>query len=283
MHPILFELPGGFPIRSFGVMLAAGFLLGSWIFNRLIARYGDDPEADVARYGAIPMWVLIGVVVGARMLYVIVEIAKGSAVGDQYLDAPWTVFAVWEGGLVMYGGFFGGAIGGAWCAAKHGLNVRHAMDIGMVAAFFGQAVGRVGCLLVGDDYGARVPEGSRDLPFPITLRVPDPLPEHSLFGPENAGQVLWATQPWMSAKALIVAAAALFVLRRRRYAGQVTLVAALVYSVLRFGVEMFRGDEVRGVWFDGAISTSQLISVVVVLASASLLWRFRARTETIRT
>ena len=76
MHPILFELPGGFPLRSFGVMLAAGFLLASWILSRLVARSSDAPEEDVARYGAIPVWVLVGIIVGARLMYVVVEVAN---------------------------------------------------------------------------------------------------------------------------------------------------------------------------------------------------------------
>ena len=88
MHPILFELPGGFPIRSFGVLLAAGFLLGSWIFSRLVARYSRDPERDVALYGALPVWILVGIVLGARAVYVIVEISKGSQGGQEYLNHP---------------------------------------------------------------------------------------------------------------------------------------------------------------------------------------------------
>jgi phosphatidylglycerol:prolipoprotein diacylglycerol transferase len=166
-----------------------------------------------------------------------------------------------------------------WCARRHRLDVLHAADLGVVAGFFGQAVGRVGCLLVGDDYGARVPERWRDLPFPITLRVPDPLPPHSLFDPADAGQVLWATQPLMTIKALIVALVALWVLKHRRYRGQVALVALLVYSVLRFAVEYLRGDTLRGVWFRGQLSTSQLIAILAAAAALALLARNRSRRE----
>lgn len=280
MHPILFEIPGiGFPIRSFGVMLALGFLLGSHLLIRLVARHSSDPARDAERYGAIPMWVLIGVVAGARLLYVIVEVARGSDTGRQYLSNPLTMLAVWEGGLVMYGGFFGALVGGMWCARKHGLRALHAADLGLAAGFFGQAVGRVGCLLVGDDYGAPVPARWQFLPFPLTLRVPDPLPPHSLFGDENAGRLLWATQPMMSIKALIVACVCLWMLKRRRYEGQVALTGLLLYSVLRFVVEFFRGDTLRGVWFGGTISTSQLISLVAGTLALALLIKFRHRRD----
>jgi hypothetical protein len=51
MHPNLFEIPGlHFTVHTFGLMLAIGFLVGSWLLGRLAARYGDDPEKDPARY-----------------------------------------------------------------------------------------------------------------------------------------------------------------------------------------------------------------------------------------
>ena len=280
MHPILFKIPGlGFPIRSFGVMLAIGFLVGSWILGRLAARYGDDPEGDPARYSRITVWVLAGVVVGARLMYVVVEICRGSGVGKEFLSDPLKLFAVWEGGLVMYGGMFGAIVGGMWCAKREKVRPIHALDLGMVAGFVGQAIGRVGCLLVGDDYGKVVPERYAHLPFPITLHVPSPLPEGSLFGLENEGKVLWATQPWMSVKALIVAFVGWQILKRRRYTGQVGLWGILLYAILRSLVEAFRGDEVRGVWFGGAVSTSQIVSVACGAVAVVLLFRNRARSD----
>jgi len=280
MHPILFKIPGlGFPIRSFGVMLAVGFLTGSWILGKLAERFGDDPKNDPVRYSRITVWVLAGVVLGARLMYVIVEICRGSGVGREFLASPFKMLAVWEGGLVMYGGMFGAIAGGMWCARREKVRPVHALDLGMVAGFVGQAIGRVGCLLVGDDYGKVVPEAFANLPFPITLRVPSPLPEGSLFGFENEGKLLWATEPWMSAKALIVAFVAWRILKHRRYPGQVALWAMLVYAILRSLIEAFRGDDVRGVWFGGALSTSQIVSIAAGLFAAVLLVRNRGRDE----
>jgi phosphatidylglycerol---prolipoprotein diacylglyceryl transferase len=280
MLPILFKIPGlEFPIRSFGVMLATGFLVASWLLGKLAERYGDDPKGDPVRFSRITVWVLVGIVIGARLMYVVVEIARGSGVGQEFVSNPLKIFAVWEGGLVMYGGLFGAIIGGTWCAHRERLRVLHVFDLGIVPGFIGVAIGRIGCLLVGDDYGRVVPDRFQHLPFPITLRVPDPLPEASLFGIENAGKLLWATQPWMSIKDLIVAFVAWQVLKRRRYAGQVALWGLLVYAVLRSVVEAFRGDEVRGVWFGGAVSTSQLVSAVMGFVVVVLLVRNRGRRD----
>lgn len=280
MHPILFTVPGvDFPIRSFGLMVALGFLLGTWILGKLVQRDSANPAKDLERYGALPVWVLIGVVLGARLLYVTVEISRGSPTGHEYLDHPWKLIAIWEGGLVMYGGMLGGMLGGLLGARRHKIPLWNALDLGLAAAFFGQALGRVGCLLVGDDYGAPVPEKWRHLPFPLTLRVPDPLPLHSLFGEENAGQILWATQPMMSIKAILVGLLGLWMIRRRRYAGEAALVMVLAYALLRSLVEEFRGDEIRGIWFNGAISTSQLISILTGGCALVLLILLRKRRD----
>jgi len=91
--------------------------------------------------------------------------------------------------------------------------------------------------------------------------------------------VLWATQPWMSLKALIVAFVAWQILKRRRYAGQVALWGCLVYAVLRTTIEAFRGDELRGVWFGGRVSTSQIVSMAMGLVVIVLLIKNRGRRD----
>jgi phosphatidylglycerol:prolipoprotein diacylglycerol transferase len=272
MHPVLFTIPWiDFHVRSFGVLLAIGFLVGSWIFTKLVERRLADPKKDLARYSPLPVWILIGIVVGARLAYVIVEVTRGTPVGQQYLDQPWTVLYVWEGGLVMYGGLFGGMLAGSWCCFTNDIEIPGAMDLGLVAGFVGYGIGRIGCLLVGDDYGRIVPPECADWPFPLVLHVPDPLPEHSLFGAENAGQVLWATQPWMSASGFLLAVLGWRLLKRRRYRGQVSLLLIVGYAITRSTIEHFRGDLVRGVWFDGAISTSQLVSIAAGALALLLL------------
>jgi phosphatidylglycerol:prolipoprotein diacylglycerol transferase len=276
MHPILFEIPGvGWPIRSFGVMVAIGFLVGSHIFTRLAARYGDDPKNDPARYSNITVWIVVGVMLGARLMYVIVQMAMGTPDGRHFREDPLAILRIWEGGLVMYGGLIGAVLVGMWSAKRMKVRAVHALDMGLVAGFVGQAIGRVGCLLVGDDYGKVVPERFQNLPFPITLRVPNPLPKESLFGAENAGQLLWATQPMMTIKALLIAFIGWQILKRRRYAGQVSLWILLLYAILRSLVELLRGDGVRGVWFGGAVSTSQIVSLAMGTFALVLLVKNR--------
>ena len=288
MHPVLFTVPGfDFPIRSFGVMLALGFLVGAHIWGRLIARHGEDPAGDPERVANITVAVLIGVVLGGRTFYVIVELLRYWASGDansagaQYVHDPVSIIAVWQGGLVMYGGFLGAIFLGMRSAKKHGLNPLNALDTGLTAGFIGQAIGRIGCLLVGDDFGSVVPAGKENLPFPLVVQVPDltwlKANPDSLFPHELAGQTLWATQLWMSFNALVLAMIGMWLLRRRKYVGQTSLILIALYAATRFTIESFRGDTIRGLWFGDTISTSQLISVVAALVAVTLLWRLRGK------
>jgi len=314
MHPVLFEIPGlGFPIRSFGVMVAGGIFLAIWLWGKLLERYGDDPEGDPLRGSQVALWIVLGVFVGARLMYVTVEVSrylatdKAEAVerylaadtreergmasaamtpedhqitakvvgGHDFLHDPFLILMIWKGGLVMYGGLFGGILAGLWAGKRYGLKLANGFDTALTTSFLGLAIGRWGCLLVGDDYGKVVPAGKESLPFPITLKVPDlewlRANPQSLFDHDLAGQTLWATQVWMSVNAFLLVAVGLFLLKRRRWYGQVGSWLIIQYSITRFLIEMFRGDEVRGVWFDGALSTSQLVSIFGFLLGVTLL------------
>lgn len=280
MHPILFEIPLiDFPIRSFGVMVVLGFLAGTHWFSRMGERWAVDLEAERPGLESTPLWVLIGVIAGARLMYVAVEVLQGTPTGQGFVDDPFSVLFVHRGGLVMYGGAFGAILAGWWATRKHGLRVAHTVDLGLISGFLGLSIGRIGCLLVGDDFGSIVPERWEGLPFPITLRVPEVLPEQSLFGQDNAGQLLWCTQIWMSLNALMLAGIGRWLLSRRRFCGQVTLQVLLLYSFGRYAIESFRGDSIRGLWFGGAVSTSQLISIALGLCCLTLLVLLRGRTE----
>lgn len=324
MHPVLFRLPGlDFPVRTFGALVACGILFGIWIWGHLLQRYGDDPRQDPQRGSQVALWLVVGILVGARLFYVGVEAtrylatdlsdgqvaylngeergatqlapeeleaARKVSVGHDFLHDPFKILLIWQGGLVMYGGLIGGILAGLYAARKHGLNPWNALDTGLASGWFGLVLGRFGCLFVGDDYGSVAPAAYEHswrpihLPNggeigPLTIRVPSlewlsQTPE-SLFAHDLAGKVLWATQPWMSLNALLLALAGLVWLKFRHHYGVPTALMLMQYAVCRFVIEAFRGDEVRGVWFGGKVSTSQLLSVVIFAIGSWLLVKRR--------
>jgi len=280
MHPILFTVPfTDFPITTFGLMVVLGFMAASQVFVKINLRYLGDEQEWRPRLEALPMWLLAGVILGARLMYVIVEMGQGTAVGQRFIDNPMRILYIHEGGLVMYGGAFGAMIAGWLGTRRHKLPFIQCLDIGLLCGFLGLAIGRIGCLLVGDDFGSVVPAHLAHLPFPITLQIPEVLPVGSLFGEENAGKILWATQPWMSVNGLLLFGVGHWLLRRRRYVGQLSLQLLSLYSISRYTIESFRGDSIRGLWFKGSISTSQLISCVLFTVCVGLLIWHRCRAQ----
>jgi phosphatidylglycerol:prolipoprotein diacylglycerol transferase len=296
VHPVLFEIDGR-AVGTFGVLVAVGFLIAAqWVWPRLLARHGADRERDPARSAIVALWVLVGVLLGGRLLFASVEVLRHltgqsgeQSLGALFLERPWLVLDPRGGGMVMYGGLFGGMALGALAARRVGLALGRALDTGLVAGFFGLAIGRVGCFMVGDDHGRAVHEGLAWLPFPFAYRIPDVVwleaNAKSLFERELAGQVVYATQTYMALNALALAWLGAHLLERRLAPGRVALILLACYGVTRSAIECLRGDRVRGVWFEGTwlgdtwlggVSTSQLVSGPLVIVALVLLARRRA-------
>lgn len=248
MWPELFTIPFlDFPLRSFGLLVALGFLIGVGTGSKLASRYGANKELDPARFADVSWWVLIGVILGARLAFILVNI-------DHYASHPEEILMVWQGGLVMYGGLILAVVLGVWKAKRLGMPGWQSLDYGLTAGFLGQAIGRLGCLAVGDDYGAPT-----DVPWAITF--PEPLAVGSAFEPTLSTVPVHPTQLYMSAKALSLFFFGLMMLKRKKFHGQVSLLLIMGYAMLRFIVEYFRFDMVArgGIYKEG--STPQDVAI----------------------
>jgi len=235
--PELFTIPiVGVPLRSFGLLVALGFLIGVAMGSKLAGRFGADRKHDPERFADVSWWILVGVILGARLAFVLVNFGH-------YAQHPADILKIWEGGLVMYGGLILAVLLGVWKAKRLGMPGWQTLDLGLTAGFLGQAIGRIGCFLVGDDYGAPT-----SLPWAVTF--PSPLHDGSAFPPELAGVPVHPAQFYMSLKALSLFFLGLWMLRNKRFHGQVALVLIMGYALLRFLIEYVRFDaEARGGWF----------------------------------
>src|SRR3989338_2255711 len=106
MFPILLKIPilGGIPIHGYGVMVALGFIVGSWYIKREAIRVGIDPN----RAMDLIFYILIAALLGSRVLYVF------TAEWDRFVANPLNLFKICEGGLVFYGGFLGSLAVSSW-------------------------------------------------------------------------------------------------------------------------------------------------------------------------
>ena len=138
MLPVLFRI-GSFEITSFGVMVALGALAGLWLFRKELARAGlPDAALDAAVYG------LVGGLLGAKLLYVFEHLEEG------------TFFSLLfdRGGMSWFGGFVGGLLAGYVTIRVKGWPVTAVLAAATPALAVGQLLGRIGCFLVGEDYGS---------------------------------------------------------------------------------------------------------------------------------
>jgi phosphatidylglycerol:prolipoprotein diacylglycerol transferase len=269
MHPILFKLNlpfiGEFPIRSFGVMVMIGVLVAAWWLGGALRRLGVEKRDVVS--DLVTVCVITGFL-GARLLYVVIH--PEALTGADGRTNIFNVFAIWQGGIVSYGGFFGGALGGWWYARRHRLPVLRLGDAVLPALALGQVFGRVGCLLVGDDYG-RVWESGPDW---ATVSFPAGI-EGSLIPPHLLGVKLVPIQILLSLMNLVVFLIAVGWLRRRRFDGQVLAITMILYALGRFSLEFLRGDdEARGM--AGGLSTAQWWSIGTAALGLWLYLRWRA-------
>ena len=163
MYPILFRLPewfpflGGEPITSFGVMMFLSFLTGGFLLRAEMARKGMDAEAG----WDLLFMAVVGGIVGAKVYYVFLNFPQLVA------NPAGAIFS--RGGLVWYGGFLGGTAMVVWQIRRLKLPLGKMADAVATALPMGYAVGRVGCFMVGDDYGR--PTGSDSAPS-TTSRSP---------------------------------------------------------------------------------------------------------------
>jgi phosphatidylglycerol---prolipoprotein diacylglyceryl transferase len=260
MHPRLLTTPY-LTIHTFGVFLAAGYLAALWWITRSGKRQGLNPDLMMS----LGLWAIVGAVLGAKLLMIVRTL-------PDYLSDPsqlWSLSTLQSAGD-FYGGFLGSlAAVSIYFARTPQLPVWQTADICAPAIALGQAIGRIGCFMAGDDYGS-----ATAVPWAVTFTEPDAY----RIGGAPLGVALHPVQLYESAACLVLFVFLVWLSRRRKFRGQVILSYTLLYAAARFVLEFFRGDEDRGFVFGGLLSTSQLIAIVLA-AIAVVMWSRRRQTE----
>lgn len=144
----------GLPIRGYGVMLLFAVLAAVFAAVRRAKQVGLAPDVVLS----VAFWVFIFGIAGARLLYVVRHLDRlaNKSIGEAIFDT----FNVAEGGLVVYGGLIGGALGFTIFCLKNKIKLLPFADVIAASLVIGQAIGRLGCLMNGCCFG-----GVCDLPY----------------------------------------------------------------------------------------------------------------------
>jgi len=258
MFPRLLTTPF-FTLHTFGLLLASAYMAAYW----WLLREGQRERLDVEALGSLGLWAIVGAVVGAKVLMIV------RALPD-YTAAPSEIFSwsVLTSAGDFYGGFIGALVASAIFFRRHPqLPFWRAADLCGPAIALGQAIGRIGCFMAGDDYGRPA-----SLPWAVTFTDPDA----ARIGGAPLGIPLHPVQLYESVVCLVLFAVLVRLRRRKRFDGEIILAYTLLYAIARFVLEFFRGDADRGFIFGGMLSTSQLIAAILGPAAVTL-WLMRKR------
>jgi phosphatidylglycerol:prolipoprotein diacylglycerol transferase len=265
MNPWLLRwtLPGLGPVhvQSYFFFLMLASVVGVELAIREARRSGDDPR-EVLRIG-VPT-ILAGLL-GARIGH-FVFVQPSALAGD-----PLALLRVWEGGMVFYGGFLLGLATLILGCRLRKLSLLRFGDVAAGPVMVGLALGRMGCLSNGCCYGRPIDWGTGiEWPWAVTF-LQGEVPTHL------RGIPLHPTQAYAALNALAIYAVIRWIRGRQRFDGEAMGFVLVAYGLSRSVIELFRLDVHRAFWFEEAIgqlvSTSQGISIPVVLVGAWLLWR----------
>ncbi len=243
---------GPFHLRSFGVMLALAFLAGTWVALKDARRRGLD-ETEVLN---LVLVILVASIVGARGMYAATHAAE-------FAGRPLAVFAVWEGGLTLYGGLILGTIAGFAFMARAGLPLGATADALTPGVALGAGIARIGCFLNGCCYGLP----SR---LPWALHFPQGSPPDLEF----PGQALHPSQLYNSLAGFALFAVVLWLRPRMRAPGRLWWTFVVLFLLVRIPIDATRYYEPSAyVWASpfGPVTDSNALGALF-LAIAVVFW-----------
>lgn len=241
---------GPLTIHMYGVMIAVGFIAAFWLCDFRAGKKGLKKDIiEYLLYGAI-----VGGLVGTRLVYYIVSMPE--IIKD--------VSILWDfsHGYVVYGGILGGILADFIVCKWKKVDFLPYFDLVMPAVAMAQGFGRIGCFFAGCCYGIET-----TLPIGFTYHS-------SAIAP--VGVKLIPTQLISSLGDFLIFALLLIFARKKRRPGNVAGLYLLLYGIGRFFVEFLRNDHRGNV---GNISTSQFISIPIVLIGVFFLLRKKQAVE----
>jgi phosphatidylglycerol:prolipoprotein diacylglycerol transferase len=263
------------PLHSYGLLIASAFMIGIWLAQREARRRGQDPE----RIADLSFWILVAALVGSRVYFILVNWGDYFGPGRALVSTPLgripRLLAVWEGGLVFYGGFIGAALTAWGYLRRHRMAFLPHADTLIPSVAFGHFLGRLGCFGAGCCWGevahGHLPWAARFPPASLAYQTfaSRPHPEAFLAADRLTTLPLHPVQLYEAFGELALFLVLVFVVRpRKRFHGQVLATWLILYAVLRTTVELFRGDVERGVV--AGLGVGQWTSLAILAVGAAV-------------
>lgn len=251
MNPIAFTI-FGLQVHWYGLIIGLGLVLALVLAAYNAPKRGfkrDDPLEWI-------LWMFPFAIVGARLYYII------------YNNGPWgwEAFAIWNGGIAIYGGVIGGAIGTAlycWIRKKNFLKVA---DVAVPSLILAQGIGRWGNFVNQEAYGNLITDpGLQYFPYAVNIEsahFTELARQQCIdaFGSVPASAWFNATFFYESMANLLICLILFLILRKVDINGIVMCGYFVLYGIARLIIEGFRTDSLM--W--GSVRVSQLLSALLI-------------------
>ena len=256
LDPVAFTV-GPFAVRWYGIAYVLGFIFAGIIIYRVAKRWRINVGAD--QVSTIIMWIIIGVILGARLGYVLFY------GGDYYVQNPEKILMFNEGGMSFHGGLLGAVLGGFIASRQLKMPFITVADLCTIGAPIGLFFGRCANFVNGELWGAET-----SLPWGV------------VFGGFAGDVPRHPTQLYEACLEGIVLFVVLYVLARKlppRPRGTFLGTFLLLYGIFRFLIEFVRQPDAHIGYLAGDwLTRGQVLSFPLVLAGIALLvWANHAK------
>lgn len=246
----------GFEVASYGLIIFIGIIIGGVIAIQYFSKFNELKKDDVLF--AI-LYAVIGVGIGAKLLYILTNIPF-LIENYQNLDLWDTLMQMFKGGFVFYGGLLGGILGVYIYAKQFKIPFKSLLLTLLPVVPLIHAIGRIGCLCAGCCYGMEY-DGFGAIVFHNSVLAPNNVP-------------LFPMQIVEAICNLIIFIILLCTYKKFLGTYKTLGLYLILYSIVRFILEFFRGDLIRGIYF--SLSTSQWISIILLIFGIAIFiyeWR----------
>lgn len=254
MHPILFQ-SGPVVIYTYGILVAAGVLLGLWYARRQAPRAGLSPE----KVWNLGIYMILTALVMAKIWLIFSD-------WDFYMANPRQIFSIatFQSGGTFYGGVLGALVVVGIYTYVQRMPVLPLLDTFSAAVPLGHAIGRLGCFAAGCCYGK---------PTEVAWGVIFTNPNAARLAGTPLGVRLHPTQLYEAAAEFLNFLILVWIGGRQKFRGQILGAYLFLYGIERGTIEFFRGDPGRTMMFHDTISLMQIVSVFFILTGTILWWR----------
>lgn len=253
----------GYDVAYYGIIIGVGMLIALAIVMRE-ARITGQSEEDYIDYAIV---VLLLAVIGARLYYVIFSF-------DSYKDNLKDILNIREGGLAIYGGIIGGALGIAIVSLIKRINFLKVADSAVLGLVIGQAIGRWGNFVNREAYG-----GNTDSLFAMKIDTWDVgiTAQEGVEYLDGLNRYIQVHPTFLYESVWNIGLFIVLMLFRKKkiYHGEVMLWYLCGYGIGRSIIEGMRTDQL--IIGNTGIPVSQALSVVLAVVSGIILITLRIK------